>query len=162
MKTEFLVQFDGVTSSNAESEKVIVIAATNRPFELDNAAIRRFPKRIYVQLPDFNARRSLLGRLLKAQNSVISTEDLDNLSKLTDGFSGSDLTALAKDAALMSIRELTRVCDLDEVKKLDSSFVRPIEMKDFRSSLTRIKKSVSPSTLRELEKWSHEYADVSL
>jgi spastin len=162
LKTEFLVQFDGVTSSNAESEKVIVIAATNRPFELDNAAIRRFPKRIYVQLPDFNARRSLLGRLLKAQNSVISTEDLDNLSKLTDGFSGSDLTALAKDAALMSIRELTRVCDLDEVKKLDSSFVRPIEMKDFRSSLTRIKKSVSPSTLRELEKWSHEYADVSL
>lgn len=162
LKTEFLVQFDGISSNSSESEKVIVISATNRPWELDQAAIRRFPKRIYVKLPDFTARRQLLARLLKAQNSEINQEDLDALSTMTEGYSGSDLHALAKDAALMSIRELTSACDLDQVKRIDLAKVRPIEMKDFKRSLTRIRKSVSPGTLRELEKWSMDYADSGL
>lgn len=162
LKTEFLVQFDGISANSSENEKVIVISATNRPWELDQAAIRRFPKRIYVKLPDFTARRQLLARLLKAQNSEINHENLDALSRETEGYSGSDLTALAKDAALMSIRELTSACDLDQVKRIDLAKVRPIEMKDFKRSLTRIRKSVSPSTLHELEKWSLDYADSGL
>lgn len=103
LKTEFLVEFDGLPS-NPESEKVLVMAATNRPQELDEAALRRFPKRVYVTLPDEATRAELLRKLLAKQGCRLSQSELKRLAKLTDGYSGSDLTALAKDAALGPIR----------------------------------------------------------
>lgn len=103
LKTEFLVEFDGLPS-NPESEKVLVMAATNRPQELDEAALRRFPKRVYVTLPDEATRAELLRKLLAKQGCKLNQSELKRLAKLTDGYSGSDLTALAKDAALGPIR----------------------------------------------------------
>ncbi|XP_031328223.1 spastin-like [Photinus pyralis] len=103
LKTEFLVEFDGLPS-NPENEKVIVMAATNRPQELDEAALRRFPKRVYVTLPDADTRCELLKKLLSKQGCTLSPKELKRLATLTDGYSGSDLTALAKDAALGPIR----------------------------------------------------------
>lgn len=103
LKTEFLIQFDGLPS-NSDSDRIIVMAATNRPQELDEAALRRFPKRVYVSLPDLPTREVLLKRLLEKQGSPLPFDALKRLSILTDGYSGSDLTALAKDAALEPIR----------------------------------------------------------
>lgn len=96
LKTEFLIQFDGLPTGNSETERIVVMAATNRPYELDEAALRRFPKRVYVTLPDFDTRISLLSSLLQKQNSPLSAEELKSLARLTDGYSGSDLTALAR------------------------------------------------------------------
>lgn len=96
LKTEFLIQFDGLPTGNSETERIVVMAATNRPYELDEAALRRFPKRVYVTLPDFDTRISLLSSLLQKQNSPLSAEELKTLARLTDGYSGSDLTALAR------------------------------------------------------------------
>lgn len=105
LKTEFLVEFDGLPSNAAD--RVLVMAATNRPHELDEAALRRFPKRVYVALPDSETRVELLGKLLAKQGSPsLSGAELKRLAALTEGYSGSDLTALAKDAALGPIREL--------------------------------------------------------
>ncbi len=151
LKTEFLIQFDGAGSS--DSEKILVMAATNRPTDLDEAALRRFPKRVYVTLPDFETRLSLLTLLLKKQNSPLNFEELKALARLTEGYSGSDLTALAKDAALEPIRGL----DLEQVKEMDLLKVRQITISDFENSLKRIRKSVSPSSLKEFERWSQEY-----
>lgn len=103
LKTEFLVEFDGLPS-NPENDRIVVLAATNRPQELDEAALRRFPKRVYVSLPDLNTRELLLKRLLAKQGSPLSTDAAKRLAVCTDGYSGSDLTALAKDAALEPIR----------------------------------------------------------
>lgn len=103
LKTEFLVEFDGLPS-NSENDRVVVLAATNRPQELDEAALRRFPKRVYVSLPDLNTRELLLKRLLAKQGSPLSSDAAKRLAVCTDGYSGSDLTALAKDAALEPIR----------------------------------------------------------
>lgn len=153
LKTEFLIQFDGLPTGSADSEKILVMAATNRPTDLDEAALRRFPKRIYVTLPDFDTRLSLLAILLQKQNSPLSDDELKTLARSTDGYSGSDLTALARDAALEPIRGL----DLEQVKEMDLSKVRQITMNDFQNSLKRIRKSVSPSSLKEFEKWSQEY-----
>lgn len=103
LKTEFLVEFDGLPT-NPDGERVIVMAATNRPQELDEAALRRFPKRIYVSLPDGRTRIQLLRRLLEKHGNPLTDIQLERLAHLTEGYSGSDLTALAKDAALGPIR----------------------------------------------------------
>lgn len=102
MKTEFLVEFDGLPCN--PDERVLVMAATNRPQELDEAALRRFPKRVYVTLPDIRTRIVLLQRLLAKHNDPLTSTELNKMAILTEGYSGSDLTALAKDAALGPIR----------------------------------------------------------
>ncbi|EZA58904.1 Spastin [Ooceraea biroi] len=156
LKTEFLVEFDGLPCN--PEERVLVMAATNRPQELDEAALRRFTKRVYVTLPDLQTRIVLLQRLLAKHNDPLTLEELNEMAVLTDGYSGSDLTGLAKDAALGPIRELNP----DQVKELDLNSVRNITMQDFRDSLKRIRRSVSPASLAAYEKWSFEYGDVSL
>lgn len=103
LKTEFLVEFDGLPS-NLDSDKIVVLGATNRPQELDEAALRRFTKRVYVALPDQSTRQHLIRQLLAKQNCRLPDTAIANLAICTKGYSGSDLTALAKDAALEPIR----------------------------------------------------------
>uniref|UniRef100_A0A1Y9HAL7 Spastin n=1 Tax=Anopheles farauti TaxID=69004 RepID=A0A1Y9HAL7_9DIPT len=157
LKTEFLVQFDGLPA-NSEADKIVVMAATNRPQELDEAALRRFPKRVYVTLPDRDTRELLLKRLLQKQGSPLSDADLSRLAQLTEGYSGSDLTALARDAALEPIREL----NVEEVKNMDPTKLRSIRESDFHNSLKRIRRSVAPHSLVAYEKWLQDFGDVTL
>ncbi|XP_017102940.2 spastin isoform X1 [Drosophila bipectinata] len=157
LKTEFLVEFDGLPG-NPDGDRIVVLAATNRPQELDEAALRRFTKRVYVSLPDEQTRELLLSRLLQKQGSPLDTEALRRLAKTTDGYSGSDLTALAKDAALEPIREL----NVEQVKCLDISAMRAITESDFHSSLKRIRRSVAPQSLNSYEKWSQDYGDITI
>ncbi|XP_026490941.1 spastin isoform X2 [Vanessa tameamea] len=155
LKTEFLVEFDGLPAAGAD--RLIVMAATNRPQELDEAALRRFPKRVYVSLPDARTRGALLRGVLArgAAASELSDDELARLAALTDGYSGSDLTALCRDAALGPIREL----DPEEVKCLDLSLVRSITFQDFMDALKRIRPSVSPLSIVAYEKWSVQYGE---
>lgn len=155
LKTEFLVQFDGV-QTNSE-DRILVLAATNRPFDLDDAALRRFPRRIYIQLPDSRTRRNLLKNLLHKQEHKLSSSDFDWISSETHGYSGSDLTALAKDAAMGPVRELR----IDELKKLSVSRIRPVSREDFVQSLRKIRPSVSPSTLDKYIRWNRTFGDCS-
>ncbi|XP_045776750.1 spastin isoform X2 [Maniola jurtina] len=158
LKTEFLVEFDGLPAAGAD--RLIVMAATNRPQELDEAALRRFPKRVYVTLPDARTRGALLRRVLArgAAASSLTDDDIVRLAALTDGYSGSDLTALCRDAALGPIREL----DPEEVKCLDLSLVRSITFHDFMDALKRIRASVSPHSLAAYEKWSVQYGELGV
>lgn len=96
------MEFDGLPCN--PEERVLVMAATNRPQELDEAALRRFTKRVYVMLPDLKTRVILLQRLLGKHNDPLSYDELNRMAILTEGYSGSDLTGLAKDAALGPIR----------------------------------------------------------
>lgn len=157
LKTEFLVEFDGLPS-NPDGDKIVVMAATNRPQELDEAALRRFTKRVYVTLPDLSTRELLLRKLLQKQGSPLNDESLRRLAQVTEGYSGSDLTALAKDAALEPIREL----NVEQVRCLDISAMRPITENDFHNSLKRIRRSVASQNLATYEKWSHEYGDITM
>ncbi|CAH2253013.1 jg13546 [Pararge aegeria aegeria] len=158
LKTEFLVEFDGLPAAGAD--RLIVMAATNRPQELDEAALRRFPKRVYVSLPDARTRGALLRRVLArgAAASSLTDDEIARLGALTDGYSGSDLTALCRDAALGPIREL----DPEEVKCLDLSLVRSITFQDFMDALKRIRPSVSPHSLVAYEKWSVQYGELGV
>ncbi|BFZ07348.1 hypothetical protein BsWGS_10387 [Bradybaena similaris] len=155
LKTEFLVQFDGVCSS--AEDRILVMGATNRPQELDDAVLRRFPKRVYVTMPDVKTRRMMLSHLLSKQSCQLSPKELEILAKQTEGYSGSDLNALAKDAALGPIRELS----ISEVKAMDANRVRPITINDFRESLKKIRRSVPLDTISRYEEWNREYGDIT-
>ncbi|KAM8739305.1 spastin-like [Acanthopagrus schlegelii] len=155
LKTEFLIEFDGVQSGG--DDRVLVMGATNRPQELDEAVLRRFAKRVYVALPDAETRFTLLKNLLEKQGNPLSKNELSTLAKATAGYSGSDLTSLAKDAALGPIRELGP----DQVRSMAASEMRNIKMKDFEESLKRIKPSVNPTTLNMYTKWNKDYGDTT-
>ncbi|XP_061766574.1 spastin [Nerophis ophidion] len=155
LKTEFLVEFDGVQSG--ADDRVLVMGATNRPQELDEAVLRRFAKRVYVALPDEKTRASLMEHLLAKHGSPLCKNELISLAKATAGYSGSDLTSLAKDAALGPIRELGP----DQVRHMAANQMRNMKMKDFEDSLKRIKPSVSPSTLNMYTQWNKNFGDTT-
>nr|XP_046224383.1 spastin-like [Oncorhynchus gorbuscha] len=155
LKTEFLIQFDGVQSEGAE--RVLVMGATNRPQELDEAVLRRFAKRVHVALPTEETRFKLLKNLLGKHGHPLNQKELAHLAKMTGGYSGSDLTSLAKDAALGPIRELGP----EQVKNMAASDMRNICCKDFEDSLKRIKPSVSPTTLDLYIRWNTDYGDTT-
>ncbi|XP_061600584.1 spastin-like isoform X2 [Cololabis saira] len=155
LKTEFLIEFDGVQSGG--DDRVLVMGATNRPQELDEAVLRRFTKRIYVTLPDEKTRLTLLQNLLGKHGNPLSTNELSSLAKVAAGYSGSDLTSLAKDAALGPIRELGP----DQVRNMSASEMRNIKKKDFEDSLKRIKPTVSSGTLNMYTQWNKDFGDTT-
>jgi SpoVK/Ycf46/Vps4 family AAA+-type ATPase len=150
IKTEFLVQLDGTGTSG--QGRVLVIGATNRPQELDEAARRRFVKRLYIPLPDEKDRATLLHVMLGKNNHSVTDEDVSKLAKETDGFSGADLAALCSDAAMGPIRQLG-----PRALEVDIKDVPPIAYKHFRRSLKGMKPSVAPSDLVQYEEWDQTY-----
>jgi len=148
LKTEFLVQMDGVGSSQ---KSVVVIGATNRPEELDEAVRRRLVKRILIPLPDSASRTSLLGRLLVGE-FALSRADTAQLVAATEGYSGSDLAALCKEAAMVPLRELGAA-----LEKAPSSKVRVLRFSDFAASMRVIRPSVAPAQLCHFTAWDREF-----
>lgn len=155
LKTEFLIEFDGVQSG--VDERVLVMGATNRPQELDEAVLRRFAKRVYVALPTEETRLTLLKNLLGKHGHPLTQKELSQLARMTEGYSGSDLTSLAKDAALGPIRELRP----EQVRNMAASEVRSVRFCDFVESLKKIKRSVGPQTLDLYERWNKSYGDTA-
>jgi len=155
IKTEFLLQFEGMLTGG--DERIIVVAATNRPQELDDAALRRFTKRIYVEMPDKNGRIALVSRLMSKHGSNLTSADLDKVGRLTEGYTCSDITNLAKDAAMSPLREISTA----ELAKIKPEDMRPITIKDFVKSSERVRKSLSSESLVTYKKWNDGYGDIS-
>ena len=109
MKTELLIQMDGLAKSD---DLVFVLAASNLPWELDRAMLRRLEKRIMVGLPNEEAREAMLRQFLPAEvvpPPVRIQADLDykKLAIHTEGYSGSDLKLVCKEAVMMRLRKVT-------------------------------------------------------
>ena len=98
------MQLDGATTVG--EERILVVGATNRPQELDDAARRRLVKRLYIPLPDQAARLHILDRLLSRENSVVSSVEMIDISQRTEGYSGADMANLCKEAAFGPIRSV--------------------------------------------------------
>lgn len=161
LKSELLVQIDGVSSAGAEGaepKKVMVLAATNFPWELDEALRRRLEKRIYIPLPDQGARRELLGINLRGM-SVAADVSLDELAERTEGYSGDDLTNICRDASMSGMRRVIEGKSGEEIKAMRKEDVRnlPITGADFREALARISPSVGAADIERHEKWLGEF-----
>ncbi|BBN05173.1 ATPase family AAA domain-containing protein 1 [Marchantia polymorpha subsp. ruderalis] len=102
IKNEFMAHWDGLLTKGGE--RVLVLAATNRPFDLDEAIIRRFERRIMVGLPDVENREKILRAILAKEN-LHADFDFKEVAALTEGYSGSDLKNLCVTAAYRPIRE---------------------------------------------------------
>lgn len=150
IKTEFLVQLDGTGTSG--QGRVLVIGATNRPQELDDAARRRFTKRLYVPLPEEGDREILIRVLLETNNHRLLDDDIKALARDTDGFSGADLKSLSTDAAMGPIRQLGA-----RALEVDVADVPPISYKHFRQALKGMKPSVSPADLVQYIEWDKTF-----
>ena len=103
IKTELLVQMNGVGN---DSHGVLVLGATNIPWQLDSAIRRRFERRIYIPLPDVAARTKMFEINVGETPCSLTKEDYRNLGQMTDGYSGSDIAVAVKDALMEPIRKI--------------------------------------------------------
>jgi vacuolar protein-sorting-associated protein 4 len=101
VKTEFLVQMDGVGKQEGH---VLILGATNIPWELDAAIRRRFEKRVYIPLPEAEARAYMVKLHLGDTPNDLNDNDFDKLGAITEGASGSDIKVLVKEALMEPLR----------------------------------------------------------
>lgn len=168
MKNEFMVNWDGLRTK--DTERVLVLAATNRPFDLDEAVIRRLPRRLMVSLPDAHNRAKIL-KVILAKEELSSDVDFDAIANMTDGYSGSDLKNLCVAAAHRPIREILEREKKERVTALaegrdppplsGSADVRSLNMDDFRHAHEQVCASVSSESVNmtELQQWNELYGE---
>ncbi|KDO20863.1 hypothetical protein SPRG_14094 [Saprolegnia parasitica CBS 223.65] len=154
LKNQFLVQMDGVASRSVD--RVLVLGATNLPFELDEALLRRLEKRIYVPLPDPPAREALLLHALKPHACALTSRDIERIVRETNGFSGSDVRTLCKEAAMGPLRSVGA-----RLAHISKDELRPIAMSDFTAALNRVRPSVSEATLGRFDAWNDAHGAAS-
>lgn len=106
VKNELLVRLDGLTNDCGEDSQVLLIAATNLPHQLDGAMLRRFDRRIFVRLPNLQERLQMLKKGLAGISHTITDGQLRDVSELLDGYSGSDIANILKDALYGPLRRI--------------------------------------------------------
>lgn len=158
LKTQFLIEMEGFDSG---SEQILLIGATNRPQELDEAARRRLTKRLYIPLPSADARAWIIRNLLDKDGLFrLSKEDMGTICKLTEGYSGSDMQNLVKDASMGPLRDALR--QGIEITKLNKEDMRPVTLQDFKDALQEVRPSVSSNELGIYENWNKQFGSLAL
>ncbi|XP_074268543.1 uncharacterized protein LOC141591935 isoform X2 [Silene latifolia] len=167
MKNEFMVNWDGLRTK--DRERVLVLAATNRPFDLDEAVIRRLPRRLMVGLPDAPNREKIL-RVILAKEEMAPDVDLAVVANMTDGYSGSDLKNLCVTAAYCPIREIlerekkekaSAVAESRSAVLYNGDDVRSLNMSDFKYAQEQVCASFSSEStnMNELVQWNDLYGE---
>mmetsp|Transcript_23414 Transcript_23414/g.51862 ORF Transcript_23414/g.51862 Transcript_23414/m.51862 type:complete len:2105 (+) Transcript_23414:199-6513(+) len=192
VKTTMMSEWDGLNSGTngsgeAGSDRVIVIGSTNRPFDLDEAVLRRFPRRILVDLPDLETRREILEVTL-AENRLSGNVNLTKIAERLEGYTGSDIKEVCREAVVQISHEQARILDEGFLDEGDESVdvegeegedetsggvgtveamaslqrLRPCTMMDFENALKKLKKSVSEKgrELQRVVEWNDEYGEI--
>ncbi|KAH7547337.1 hypothetical protein FEM48_Zijuj01G0299000 [Ziziphus jujuba var. spinosa] len=165
VKSELLVQVDGVnnTSTNEDGSRkiVMVLAATNFPWDIDEALRRRLEKRIYIPLPNFESRKELIRINLKTVE-VAPDVNIDDVARRTEGYSGDDLTNVCRDASLNGMRRKIAGKTRDEIKNMSKDEISkdPVAMCDFEEALVKVQRSVSAADIEKHEKWFAEFGSA--
>ncbi|KAJ3278498.1 Katanin p60 ATPase-containing subunit A-like 1 [Rhizoclosmatium sp. JEL0117] len=165
VKTELLVQMDGVGSSLIKSldgrdPVVMVLAATNLPWLLDEAMRRRLEKRIYIGPPDLLAREQMLRISLKDVD-VEEDVDVEDIAKRVQGFSGADIATLCRDAAMMKLREKMRSVKPSELNLLKPEDLKlPVSKSDFEAALLKVQSSLSSADFERYDQWLADYGSA--
>ena len=172
---EMLVQMDGISDLNSEENNnennkeikpkfVMVMGATNLPWDLDDALRRRFEKRIYISLPNKIGRKQMFDinfKGIKLDKDV----KIDELVEKTKGYSGHDIASVCREASLMNMRRklLSNDGKFDIMEAANNeTFIQgleaPISQKDILTAIKNISKSVSPNDIKKYEEWTNQYS----
>ena len=153
VKTTLMTQMSGVTTK--KEDRIVVIGATNLPWEIDPAFRSRFEKRIYINLPDLPA-RSKIFEIHSKGVEMDETVDFQLIGEMSDGYSGRDIQLICREAVMMPVRELDISGALDdpEIK------ARSVTLQDFMTSFEKIKPSVAPEELLKHRDWAEEFGSV--
>lgn len=150
VRNQFLKEMDGIIDKKNPIH-VYVIGATNKPWDLDYAFIRRFQKRIYVPPPNYDQRLEIF-RLYTKPLKMSQDVDLAELAKLTNGFSGSDIMDVCQSVQLKVVSEA-----FEKNRNYDKADPRPIAMNDFLEILKGRKPSIPKESIIQYEKWFNEF-----
>ena len=135
VKAEFMTHWDGLTSLDAqgEAQRILILGATNRIQDIDEAILRRMPKKFPISLPSATQRLRILGLILKDTKIDKDHFDLEYLVRVTDGMSGSDIKETCRDAAMMPVREFIRTKSAQgkRMERVDPGEVRGLRTGDF-------------------------------
>eukprot|EP01091_Cochliopodium_minus_P010982 TRINITY_DN3035_c0_g1_i1.p1 TRINITY_DN3035_c0_g1~~TRINITY_DN3035_c0_g1_i1.p1 ORF type:complete len:1188 (+),score=442.28 TRINITY_DN3035_c0_g1_i1:62-3625(+) len=171
IKNEFMSLWDGLKTQ--DKERVIVLGATNRPMDLDDAVLRRMPRRLLVDLPDALNREKILKVILKEEN-IEPNFSFSELAKMTDGFTGSDLRNLCIAAAYIPVKEIlskeklnnTNVDEDDDMISEEKEERKDVEMrsltlKDFIEAKKKVSSSISEDShsITQLRQWNEMYGE---
>ncbi|GJE92040.1 AAA-domain-containing protein [Phanerochaete sordida] len=178
IKTEFLVQMNGV---GHDDTGVLVLGATNIPWQLDNAIKRRFEKRIYIPLPGLEARKQMFILHIGETPNELTQKDFRLLAEKTEGYSGSDIAVVVRDALMQPIR---KVMSATHFKRIDDDGKRkytpcspgdpaaeemswsaiesdelkepPLRIADFLKSLESVRPTVTADDIKKHDAWTLE------
>ncbi|MDQ3884218.1 MAG: AAA family ATPase [Thermoproteota archaeon] len=151
VKNQFLTEMDGINGKSKESQ-LYVIGATNKPWSLEVGFLRRFQKRIYVTLPGNPSRTNLFLQYTNPLN-VDGTLRVEELAKISEGYSASDIKDICQSVQLRVVNELFE----SGMAMEDGTNPRPINMNDFREILKIRKPSVSIDMIRAYMRWSDQF-----
>lgn len=151
LKTQLLQEIQGVKGKGGKL--VTIMAATNRPWDIDSAFLRRLERKIYVPLPDFDSRKAILKYHSRGVD-IADDVDFDKLSEMTKGYSGSDIATLCREAIMRPIRDLDQSGQLSKKEKIT---VRHVSLPDYTESLKKIRPTVSKKEIKKFEEWIEEF-----
>lgn len=179
IKTELLVQMDGV---GKDSKGVLILGATNIPWQLDAAIRRRFQRRVHISLPDQAARTKMFMLSVGSTTCHLTQSDYRKLGELSEGYSGSDISIAVQDALMQPIRKIQMATHykkvlVDGVEKLtpcspgddgatemswvdvdsDKLLEPPLVIRDFIKAVKAARPTVSQEDLTRNEDWTNEF-----
>lgn len=181
IKTEFLVQMNGV---GHDDTGVLVLGATNIPWQLDNAIKRRFEKRIYIPLPGTEARRRMFQLHVGDTPCELTAKDYRLLAEKTEGYSGSDISVVVRDALMQPVRKVLSATHFKQMPSLSDPSVMmwtpcspgdpeavekswsevesddllepPLKLADFLKSLDSVRPTVTADDIKRHDQWTTE------
>jgi len=151
MRNQFLKEMDGL-QDKGKNYHLYVVAATNKPWDLDWAFIRRFQKRVMVPLPDY-ATRLQMFEINCSQLELTQDVDFHSLTQITEGYSGSDIKDICQVVRQEVIRELFESGAAEDTTKKP----RSLNMGDFKRAVSNRKPSVSKEMMKEYDKWFDQF-----
>lgn len=155
VKTQLLSEIQGLKSTH--DKPLLVLGATNRPWDLDNAMLSRFEKKVYVPLPDLPARAAIFKIHTAGVNSALSDEDYIELGVRSDGYSGRDISYVCREVIMLPVRELDMGGLLENSDK--EVKVRDITVNDFKKTLKKVKAMTTDTDLKRYLDWKDEFGE---
>ncbi|MHA1682753.1 MAG: AAA family ATPase [Promethearchaeota archaeon] len=150
LKTQLMQEMQGMKSTT--KHRILVLGATNRPWDLDPAFLRRFEKKVYIPLPDIESREAIL-KIHSRGIDLAGDVDFKELARLTVGYSGSDLSLVCREAIMVPVREI----DIDGALDEENIEIRAVIRADFINALEVQKPVSTPEDLKRFKDWSDEF-----